>query len=794
MVLSRWHAILGFTVLMAVATCAQAQQRSLSIGYVYPAGGQQGSKCEVVVGGQFLTGVNAVDVSGSGVQAEIVELIQPIAGRELNQLRIEVDEMLARRAVVRKDERALEQFRSFRDAKTAKTAKTDGAAQDKELEALKRKYAGATWTAEDETRLREMRAKIASSVRRPANPAIGELAILRVTVTPDAEPGRRELRIATPFSLSNPLAFHVGGLPEFSAKAVKNISEQTSAIAKSAAAPKSRRAEPAMAVTLPAVINGQIMPGKVDRYRFSASRGQRLVAAVKARQLIPYIADAVPGWFQATLAVLDDQGQELAYEDYFHFHPDPVLYFRVPADGQYTVEIKDAIYRGREDFVYRITIGEVPYVTSVFPLGAPAGARIPVELTGWNLPQTRLTADNRERLPGIYPLAALGADWLADRMVPFAVDTLPECIEQEPNDEPVQAQLVTLPVIVNGRIGQPGDSDVFRFDGRAGDEIVAEVHARRLDSPLDSVLRLSDATGQPLAMNDDHEDRGAGLHTHHADSYLRATLPADGKYYLQLTDMQHQGGPEYGYRLRISPPRPDFELRVVPASVSARTGSAVPLTVYALRKDGFAGEISLALRDPPAGFALGGHVLPAGQDELQVTLTVPASPRQELLSLHLEGRAKIDGGEVTRQVVPAQDMMQAFAYRHLVPAREFRVAVTGRDLGRRPVRILGEGPTRIPAGGTGRVRLAVPPNFPLERVTLTLSDPPEGISIQRVARLRDSVDILIQSDAAKVRPGQKGNLILTAGAKRSAVAGGKVSPKTAPSFTLPAVQYEIVPP
>ena len=37
------------------------------------------------------------------------------------------------------------------------------------------------------------------------------------------------------------------------------------------------------------------------------------------------------------------------------------------------IEINDAIYRGREDFVYRITIGELPFVTSIFPLGGPAG-------------------------------------------------------------------------------------------------------------------------------------------------------------------------------------------------------------------------------------------------------------------------------------------------------------------------------------------------------------------------------------------------------------------------------------
>ena len=152
-------------------------------------------------------------------------------------------------------------------------------------------------------------------------------------------------------------------------------------------------------------------------------------------------------------------------------------------------------------------------------------------------------------------------------------------------------------MIVNGRIDQPDDCDVFSFEGRGGDKIVAEVYARRLNSPLDSLLELTDAAGRQLAINDDFEDKGAGLLTHQADSRLSVTLPADGQYYLYLRDEQHKGGPEYAYRLRISPPQPDFELRIVPSSVNAVGGGAVPVTVYALRRDDFSGEIALELKD-----------------------------------------------------------------------------------------------------------------------------------------------------------------------------------------------------
>ena len=154
--------------------------------------------------------------------------------------------------------------------------------------------------------------------------------------------------------------------------------------------------------------------------------------------------------------------------------PTRSFHFKVPKTGDYCVEIHDSIYRGREDFVYRMTIGELPFVTDIFPLGGPVGAKTTVALKGWNLPTNELTLDNTGKEPGIY-FISVSRDGKISNLVPFAVDTLPECFEREPNDTPDTAQPVTLPVIVNGRIDQPGDWDVFRFEGRAGEQIVAEV-------------------------------------------------------------------------------------------------------------------------------------------------------------------------------------------------------------------------------------------------------------------------------------------------------------------------------
>lgn len=743
-----------------------AQQSPPRIGYVYPAGGQQGATFQIAVGGQFLEGVISVHVSGGGVRATVVDFSKPMPQGQFNLLRDQLKELQDKRVTALKGN----------PPRLAQTSTND-------------------WTAADEKMVAEIREKILKNPpNRNATVAIAETVTIKVIVAPDAEAGDREIRLGTPTGLSNPLAFRVGQLPEFSKPAAKAPNPEVDRLRERfGKAAKSAVSDGPMPIVLPATVNGQILPGRADRFRFSARHGQQLVVVASARELIPYLADAVPGWFQATLALFDVKGKELAYDDDFRFHPDPVLHFEIPRDGEYTIEIKDAIYRGREDFVYRITLGELPFVTSIFPLGGRVGERTPVALRGWNLPVTNLTHDAKDETPGIRFLSVRQDGRLSNR-VPFAVDTLSECLEQEPNNKPEEAQKISLPVIVNGQIEKSGDWDIFRVEGKAGDVIIAEVQARRLDSSLDSVLKLTDTDGRQIAFNDDHEDKASGLQTHHADSFIRATLPADGPFFLHVGDTQRKGGVDYGYRLRVSAPQPDFELRVVPSSINVRPGTSVPLTVYALRQDGFSNAITLALQDAAAGFLLSGGRVPPNQDQIRLTLTAPTAPISEPIRLSLEGQAILDGKLVARTATPAEDMMQAFAYRHLVPANELRVAVSGRSMNKASVRILSATPIRIPIGGSARVQLEVSAKVFLANFDLDLSDPPEGITLQSVTPSGGNIELVLQSDAAKTKPGLAGNLIVNIHAGKGAASGARAQAKKrgAAAATLPAISFEIV--
>ncbi len=769
----RRRPVAAFAVTLALAVAVQAQPFIPHLGYVYPAGGRTGSVVTVIVGGQRLDGATnaVVAVSGAGVEAVVTDYTRPLNPREVNRLR--------------------EQLRALQQKRAAAFPASDLAAAPLRPWATNR-----VWTAQDQRTFADLRRQfLLRGPRRSVNPAIAETATLRVTIKPEAEPGERELRLRTPTGLSNPLWFWVGQLPEFT-KTEKPLAAGPGAL-RLFNNPNEPRPVAATEtdIAIPAVVNGQSWPGGVDSYRFTARAGQRLVVAVQARSLMPYLADAVPGWFQPAISLWDNQGHEVAFADHYRFHPDPVLAYTVPTDGAYQVRIRDTIYRGRADFVYRLTVGAVPFLTDIFPLGGRAGKPTSVKVFGWNLPTGPMLLDAQGNDPTVSPVR-LAANGHTSTPVLFATDPLPEVFEREPNDSPAAAQPITLPVVVNGRIEAPGDWDVFRFDGRAGQTVVAEVQARRLGSPLDSVLRLTDAHGGQLAFNDDYPDPGLGLETHAADSYLRLRLPADGTYYVWLGDVQQAGGPEYAYRLRLSQPRPDFALRVVPSSLTLRGGLAAPLTVHVLRRDGFTNAVAVRLVNAPPGFALSGGEVPAGAEQARVTLTAPPRPSAGTITLRLEGRASIAGEEIVRSAVPAEEMEQAFAYYHLVPQQELRVAVVGRGLARNALRLLSPTPLRLAVGGTERLRVATPGWGFVNRFQFELEATPDGITIQQVAASPDGAEIELRCDAAKTKAGARGNLIVRVVATPASAAAAKGSRPAAPRRfalgTLPAIPYEVV--
>jgi hypothetical protein len=685
--------------LVAASSAALAQNQH--IGYSYPAGGRQGTTFPIRLGGQRLTHASDLVVSGEGVSARLVAYYGVMSNQETNLLRQQLKELQNKKKKTKLSGAMVAKMAWYEFPQRIKPPEVNGLAclacgRPKRLEDPACKNCTAPLlkpmdpmavsnngpsSFEHEAAKRNLIERIQRTFseieRTPAVRAHMELIFAEVTVAPDAKPGRREIRVITKHGVSNALPFYVGQVPEVARKPMKTC--KMPVLGKESLAQRKRPPEEEeMRVTLPCTMNGQIAAGEVNRYRFQARKGQRLVIATKARQLVPYIADGVPGWFQAVLSLHDAEGHELAYSDDYRFNPDPAIFFEVPRDGEYVLTINDALYRGRESFTYRITLGEVPFLTSIFPLGGRVGEPVKIEMDGWNLKNARLTPPPKNAKPGRHLIAADNGKLISNH-VPFALDTLPECLDKEPNDEPSKAQGVTLPVIVNGRADRPGDWDVFEVQGKAGETIVAEVQARRLGSPFDSFVKVTDTKGRIIALNDDHFDAGSGLNTDHADSYLMIKLPADGKYFIHLGDTRRHAGKAYGYRLRISHPRPDFALRVIPSRLIMRSKRTVTATVFALHKDGFNGPIRLSFKDLPEGVQASAVTLAAGKESARLTLKTSLNEMDEPVNVMLEGRAKIGERELVHDAVPAEDTMQAFLWRHLMTAETLPLLVYNQN-------------------------------------------------------------------------------------------------------------------
>jgi hypothetical protein len=129
--------------------------------------------------------------------------------------------------------------------------------------------------------------------------------------------------------------------------------------------------------------------------------------------------------------------------------------------------------------------------------------------------------------------------------------------EAETNDEASNAQSVSLPTIIAGKIGSESDQDVFKFTGRAGAVLTVICDTTQLDnSSLDSLLYVYDnqlalvPLPDPIAFNDQN-GLVPGMFPQN-DSFIQIVLPADGTYYILLADFDSEGGTYYEYRLHAS--------------------------------------------------------------------------------------------------------------------------------------------------------------------------------------------------------------------------------------------------
>src|SRR5262245_51957559 len=266
-----------------------------------------------------------------------------------------------------------------------------------------------------------------------------------------------------------------------------------------------------------------------------------------------------------------------------------------------------------------------PFIQSIFPRGARQGTEVEISIQGKYLGgayETRFSGtgvagkvlDASESqvkvLVNVSRTAAAGRRDLriltprGSFVQVFEVGGLPEQMEGEPNDDWSKAALVSLPVVVNGRIFA-GDYDHFRIQASAGQVLVFDLNSSRNGTRFDGVLSILDEKGREVASQDDYYfDK---------DPHLEHRFARAGEYIVRVNGFREAGSQFAEYRLLMG------EVRslsyVLPAG--AQRGKSVELSVVGSNVENVD---SLLLNHKPVE----SEITKESPQRLRVRLKVPA--------------------------------------------------------------------------------------------------------------------------------------------------------------------------
>ncbi len=468
--------------------------------------------------------------------------------------------------------------------------------------------------------------------------------------------------------------------------------------------------------------------------------------------------------------IFEVPSRDLVYSSGLDGREDPLLVFTAPKDGQYVVEVRDDLYRGRAEFNYRLVIGELPYVTGAFPAGGQRGTTAAVKLVGYNLGSTTnhsvpIAADAVGEQRTERSSNALGSS--NDFRIEVGSDL--EIVEAEPNNVIGQATPTKVPATLNGVIESEGDLDCYKFAATKGQRLIFETVSRAFGSPLDARLDLYDINGRRLKYIDDVNTK--------PDALIDYTFTADGEYVIRVGDTTGFGSPRHVYRLEVHAPRPDFELTVSPDNPRVAAGGTVALKVLVQRREGFKGEIQLTVPQPPPGAVVSPAIFSGSLTEQTVTVTVPAGAAASVTPFSVVGKAKVDDQEIVRQATSAEQVRYVNAWRY-VPVSDLTLSVTQKL----PFTIAwGQAETKVLAGKTIKVPIKIQrvPGFTAP-VRLVLQGLPSKVAAPPIVIEENGNEAIVEIRAASTAPANITNVVVSG----SSVIAGRTYSQSSPALRL----------
>jgi hypothetical protein len=448
-----------------------------------------------------------------------------------------------------------------------------------------------------------------------------------VVVSADADPGVRELRVATNQAVSSVSHLVVTDYPvsREDEKKVNNARNQ------------------AVAVELPVAICGRIERAEdVDFYSFRGQAGQEITAELFAQRATDGIHGMVVRGpliylMDGLMTLYGPNGQVVAQNDNF-FGGDSFIATTLPENGTYSLEVRDARYAGSGRYAYCVELASRPYAHATFPLSVQSGKTADAIAIGHGLGESthvelRGPIDSASGIVRQRLQMGVGET----NPVPVIVSEHPQIVADGKNVSIETAQPLSFPVGISGRFPEHDGVHFYSFDAKKGDAYLFEVTAQRLGLPLDCVLEVYDSNGMLQKESDDY------LQSKDSKFYWNAA--ADGQFFLSIRDLHGRGGERFLYHLAAERSGPDFEVSGEYYYAQLAPGTNMIWFAKLNRINAFNGPVEIVVEGLPKGVAAEPLKIPGGMIHGAIILKCAPDAKINASLVRVSGRATIAGSD-----------------------------------------------------------------------------------------------------------------------------------------------------
>ncbi|HCN77606.1 MAG TPA: serine protease [Verrucomicrobiales bacterium] len=445
-----------------------------------------------------------------------------------------------------------------------------------------------------------------STTKITAQPVAGAVNKFTVSIAADAPVGVYDARVMSRLGVSSVRAFSVNKLPEVVRTKANNTLET------------------ALPLTVGSICNATMTKRAVDFYSFQGVKGQAVA--------IDCAAVGIDSRLTPVLILADGKGADLKVN-----RTGGMIDFTPPADGSYIIKVSDLTYQGGERHFYRLALQKSP--------AEPQPQTQTVSAMSW-------------------PPAGLAASAAAK--------------EVEPNNK--DAQKISLPCDIGGAFFPAADVDTYEFTAKKGETWWVEVASERLgrntdpfvlvqqvkDGKFTDVAELYDIAPPMKVTSNGYSYDGPPYDAGSPDVLGKFEVKEDGTYRLQVRDLfgGTRSDPHNVYRLLVRQAAPDFSLAAWAVHMTLRNGDRASLSkpmalrqgdarafeVVVQRRDGFDGEIEIAMEGLPQGVSAAGLKIAKGKTYGHLIVTADEKAPRGFSLAKITGKAVINGKEVTHPV------------------------------------------------------------------------------------------------------------------------------------------------